>query len=102
MPLTYKRQGISSISLLPRDHPDNIRKVLSQNKKPDIFLHLGWGDVYDPHHKSHINENLSEGKNLFDTLYKHYLADNSTFSINISHEMRIAVSEVYEKATSIC
>ncbi len=37
---------------------------------PDIFIHLGWGDVYDPHNEIHLSKNLKEGKILFKCLFK--------------------------------
>jgi len=36
---------------------------------PNTFIHLGWGNVYDPHHKSHLNENLQDGKNIINNMY---------------------------------
>jgi UDP-glucuronate decarboxylase len=48
---------------------DQIRKVFETHNIPEKFIHLGWGNVYDPHHKSHITSNLEESINLIDELY---------------------------------
>ena len=37
---------------------------------PDVFIHLGWGHVYDPHNEIHLSKNLKEGKKLFKCLFK--------------------------------
>ncbi len=70
VPVSNSKKKNKDVLSIDYSSVNNIRKVLSQNKKPDIFLHLGWGNVYDPHHSSHVNKNLSEGKNLFETFYK--------------------------------
>lgn len=46
-----------------------IKKVINGKQTPDIFIHLGWGNVYEPHHECHINQNLQEGINLIDEFY---------------------------------
>ena len=48
---------------------DQIRKMLEKHGIPATFIHLGWGNVYQPHHASHINANLKEGINLIDEFY---------------------------------
>jgi UDP-glucose 4-epimerase len=48
---------------------NHIRKCVSDYGCPDFFIHLGWGNVYLPHHESHINSSLMESKNLIDTLF---------------------------------
>ena len=48
---------------------DQIRKVFETHDVPETFIHLGWGNVYEPHHESHITSNLEEGINLLDELY---------------------------------
>ena len=48
---------------------ESIRKMLNRYGVPDTFIHLGWGNVYEPHNPCHLNENLSDGMNLVDELY---------------------------------
>jgi UDP-glucuronate decarboxylase len=48
---------------------DQIRKVVETQGIPETFIHLGWGNVNQPHHECHINANLEEGINLIDELY---------------------------------
>jgi nucleoside-diphosphate-sugar epimerase len=48
---------------------DQIRKVFEKHDVPETFIHLGWGNVYQPHHESHITSNLEESINLIDELY---------------------------------
>lgn len=40
---------------------------------PDTFVHLGWGDVYQPHSDVHLTANLHNGINLVDEFF-----DNGT------------------------
>ena len=47
----------------------SIRNALKTYNIPDTFIHLGWGNVYEPHHSSHINQNVQDGINLIDELY---------------------------------
>ena len=48
---------------------ESIREALRIHGVPDTFIHLGWGNVYEPHNPCHLNENLSDGMNLVDELY---------------------------------
>ena len=48
---------------------DQIRKVFETHDVPETFIHLGWGNVYETHHESHITSNLEESINLLDELY---------------------------------
>lgn len=50
--------------------PSSIRKALEIHTAPDTFIHLGWGNVYEPHNSCHINQNVQDGINLIDELYK--------------------------------
>ena len=36
---------------------------------PDVFIHLGWGSVYEPQSDIHLTSNVSDGKNLIEELY---------------------------------
>ena len=47
----------------------SINEALKKYGTPDTFIHLGWGDVYEPHNECHVNENLMDGQNLIDELY---------------------------------
>jgi nucleoside-diphosphate-sugar epimerase len=48
---------------------ESINEVLKKYGTPDTFIHLGWGNVYEPHNECHVNENLMDGQNLIDELY---------------------------------
>jgi len=47
----------------------SIREFVDKNGCPDIFFHLGWGNVYDPHSVLQ-QENYIEGVNLIDVLFE--------------------------------
>jgi len=49
---------------------DSIKEVIERNGVPETFIHLGWGNVYEPHHESHLNENLRDGKNVVEQMYE--------------------------------
>ena len=48
---------------------DSISQALKKYGSPDTFIHLGWGNVYEPHNDCHVNQNLVDGQNLIDVLY---------------------------------
>jgi len=52
---------------------EDIEELILKKGIPDIFIHLGWGRVYEPHEKIHIHQNLQDGKNLIDILYQNGL-----------------------------
>ena len=52
---------------------EDIEELILKKGIPDIFIHLGWGRVYEPHKKIHVLQNLKDGKNLIDTLYQNGL-----------------------------
>jgi UDP-glucuronate decarboxylase len=52
----------------------HIRKAVDQHGVPDVFLHLGWGGVYEPQSDVHLGANVTEAKNLIDELYECGLA----------------------------
>jgi UDP-glucose 4-epimerase len=47
----------------------HIKQVIEKHGVPDTFIHLGWGNVYEPHDETHITVNLQEGINLIDEFY---------------------------------
>ena len=51
----------------------HIRATLMEHGVPDTFVHLGWGDVYQPHSAAHLTANLHNGINLVDEFF-----DNGT------------------------
>lgn len=46
-----------------------IRETVRKHGVPDTFIHLGWGNVYQPHAPEHLTTNLQNGINLVDELY---------------------------------
>ena len=59
-----------SLQLLDFSNPQEITDLIKKEGLPDTFIHLGWGKVYEPHDKIHLEENLEEGKNLIETLFQ--------------------------------
>ena len=49
----------------------HIRETLIEHGAPDTFIHLGWGDVYQPHSEEHLTTNLQNGINLVDEFFDH-------------------------------
>ncbi len=48
----------------------NIIDIIERLGIPDIFIHLGWGDMTNPHSEVHLVENINQSKNLIQVLYK--------------------------------
>jgi len=49
---------------------NSIKSAIEKHGVPETFIHLGWGNVYEPHHESHLKENLQDGKNIIDQMYE--------------------------------
>ena len=49
--------------------PYSIEKAISDYGAPETLIHLGWGNVYQPHEEIHVGKNLQEGKNIIDQFY---------------------------------
>jgi len=72
----YKVKSLSNSSSQDEDvvyvdfsKQEQIRKAIETYGVPDTFIHLGWGNVYEPHHECHINSNVQDGINLIDEMY---------------------------------
>jgi len=48
---------------------NHIREIINLYGVPNIFIHLGWGSVYEPQSNIHLTSNVSNGKNLIRELY---------------------------------
>jgi len=47
----------------------NIREIINQYGAPNVFIHLGWGSVYEPQSDIHLTSNISNTKNLIKELF---------------------------------
>jgi nucleoside-diphosphate-sugar epimerase len=47
----------------------DIQKIIETIGVPDIFIHLGWGSMDDPHSTLHLTTNVLQSQNLIDILY---------------------------------
>lgn len=63
-------QGGDDIVEMNFSSKESIKAAIEKHGVPETFLHIGWGNVYEPHHECHINENLQDGKNIVDVLYE--------------------------------
>lgn len=52
---------------------ESIKSAILAKGVPDILFHLGWGDMHDPQSPVHLNQNLSNTKNLIDEFYENGL-----------------------------
>ncbi|AJM91275.1 NAD-dependent epimerase/dehydratase family protein [Nitrosopumilus piranensis] len=50
-----------------------IDSLISKFGIPDIFIHLGWGDMENPSSSVHLKENVLISKNLIDSFFEHGL-----------------------------
>lgn len=62
---------ISGDNLIYIDYSEknHIREIINLYGVPNIFIHLGWGSVYEPQSNIHFTSNISNGKNLIKELY---------------------------------
>ncbi len=49
---------------------EEIKNILEENQIPDIFIHIGWGDMENPHSEKHVKSNVISSKNLIEVLFK--------------------------------
>jgi len=48
----------------------DIEKLILKIGKPDIFIHLGWGDMQNNSSLIHLHENIESSKNLINCFFK--------------------------------
>lgn len=69
-----KNEDANQISINPIhinfQSKNEIKKRIKELGIPDIFIHLGWGDMTNPHSSTHLEENVIQSKNLIEELYK--------------------------------
>src|ERR1700687_2718211 len=51
----------------------SINEAIKNLELPDIFIHLGWGDMTNPHSEMHIRANVDQSNNLIKVLYENGL-----------------------------
>jgi len=66
---TNQRSFEEEVICLNYNDREQINLAVKKYGVPNTFVHLGWGNVYLPHHSDHISTNLQSGKNLIDELY---------------------------------
>ncbi len=49
---------------------EDIKEKVNRMGLPDVFIHLGWGDMTKPESFLHLGENVQASKNLINTLFK--------------------------------
>jgi nucleoside-diphosphate-sugar epimerase len=49
---------------------EDIKDKVARLGLPDIFIHLGWGDIAHPEFPIHLTEGVQSGKNLVETFFK--------------------------------
>jgi len=74
--LSYSGGGKNTIDLeegkfnLNFEKQEEIKKMLDGNKIPDVFIHIGWEDMENPHSEKHVKSNVKASKNLIEILFK--------------------------------
>src|SRR5258708_2674124 len=58
-----------SIALNYRDAED-IKRNIKEIGIPDVFIHIGWGDMDKPESSYHLTENVPAGQTLINTLFE--------------------------------
>ena len=67
---TNQRSFEEDVICLNYNDREQINLAVKKYGVPNTFVHLGWGNVYLPHHSDHISTNLQSGKNLINELYE--------------------------------
>ncbi len=58
-----------NLMLIDFKNEGSINKIIENLGLPDIFIHLGWGSMEDPHSEMHLGDNVSQSKNLIKSLF---------------------------------
>ena len=66
--ITNNKATDASVTYIDFSDKSHIRKVVDSQGVPDVFVHLGWGAVYEPQSDVHLGANISDGKNLIKEL----------------------------------
>ena len=67
--ITNNKVSDDSLTYIDFSNKNHIRKIIDLYGVPNIFIHLGWGAVYEPQSNIHLTSNVSDGKNLIRELY---------------------------------
>jgi UDP-glucose 4-epimerase len=78
---------------------NSISKAIEMLGLPDVFVHLGWGDMTNPHSEMHLGANVDQSKNLIKILYKAGL-DKFVF-LGSMNEYGDRVGSLYEEMGSM-
>ncbi len=67
-----KAQGTPADGCVQLDYldPADIAAKVDQHGVPEVFIHIGWGDMASPESEGHLGENVQAGKNLIRTLFE--------------------------------
>lgn len=67
--ITNNKKHDDSLIYMDYSNINHIREIVNLYGVPNIFMHLGWGSVYEPQSNVHLTANVSDGKNLIKELY---------------------------------
>ena len=67
--ITNNKVSDDSLTYIDFSKTNHIRKIIDLYGVPNIFIHLGWGAVYEPQSNVHLTSNICDGKNLIKELY---------------------------------
>ena len=68
--ITNSRDSVDGLTSIDFSDEINIKETIDSCGVPDVFIHLGWEAVYEPHSDVHLTTNVTAGKNLIKEFYK--------------------------------
>ena len=71
--ITNSSPNNSNLVSFDYSNKNEIIAAIEKYGVPDIFIHLGWGSVYEPQSNMHLTSNIQDGKNLISELFHHGL-----------------------------
>ena len=67
--ITNNKVSGDNLIYIDYSEKNHIREIINLYGLPNIFIHLGWGSVYEPQSNIHLTSNVSNGKNLIRELF---------------------------------
>ena len=67
--ITNSRGPVDGLTYIDFSDEAHIKAAIDLYGVPDVFIHLGWGAVYEPESNKHVTSNVSDGKNLIRELF---------------------------------
>jgi nucleoside-diphosphate-sugar epimerase len=64
-----ERTGRRVRCLTLRGEAPDVASLVAESGVPDVFIHAGWANVFQPQAEEHLTANVAQGRHLIDSMY---------------------------------